>query len=1109
VQRTAGQLRFSPSDLGDFVACEHLTQLELAVALREGTRPSGGDNAFAELLQRKGETHERAYLESLRESGHAVVEVGLGDAGDWEAAARATEGAMRAGAEYIYQAVLVDDGWRGIADFLERIDTRSSLGPWSYVVLDTKLARHPKPEHALQLCFYSQSLGRAQGLEPEAAYVVLGTRERFRIRLADVSAYYRRVRRRFESAVANRPPAAPYPCEHCEVCVFKTTCEEQWEREDHLLRVANIRRDQIGKLASGGISSLTALAEARPGTAIPRLAQQTFEGLREQALLQLESRRSGKIEYRQRPVETGRGFEALPPRSAGDVILDLEGHPLFEPARGLEYLFGILTLEGNEPRYRAFWAHDRAGERRALEKFVDLVHERLRRYPDLHVYHYGSYEPAAIKRLMGEHATREPEVDDLLRRRIFVDLFAIFRQALRAGAASYSLKDLEALFDFARTAEVRTGNQAIVDYERWLEGKDPRILADIAKYNEEDCRATLGLLGWLHKVRPPDLAWPVPPLPREIPEEAVGAIDARHGLRAELVEGAAPGTPRWLAGELLEYHRREARPGWWWYYGRQGMSVEELVEDSESIGGLEADSRVRPARLKSSLVHTLTFPPQEYKLGPGRAHDPLTGRTAGEILDIDDAKGILRLVRGPSFAKAPLPKALIAEGPYSDRDQRNAVLRVAEAVRDGDSRYLALRAILERERPRFRGRAAGEPIQTLDLEEMKALALGLDGSYLFIQGPPGSGKTWTGARLAVHLLAQGKRLGVSAQSHKAIHNLLAEIEKVARAEGVRFAGLKKSTGGNDESAYAGQFIMSEPNPARFVRASRQYNLLAGTAWLFAREDLDSTLDYLIIDEAGQVSLADALALGTSARNVILLGDPLQLAQVSQGAHPERTDASVLEHLLGDDPTIPKDRGVFLEESYRMHPDVCEFISEIVYAGRLRSAPEAARRTTAFGTGIRYLPVEHEGNRAASDEEVARIAAEIGAMLGGSFTGKDGKSRPLVPNDFMVVTPYNAQVRRLRAGLPQGARIGTVDKFQGQEAPVVFFSMATSSGEDVPRDVGFLFSRNRLNVAISRAQCLALLVCSPRLLETRCHSIEDMMLVNALCRLVEYADTRKG
>jgi uncharacterized protein len=281
--------------------------------------------------------------------------------------------------------------------------------------------------------------------------------------------------------------------------------------------------------------------------------------------------------------------------------------------------------------------------------------------------------------------------------------------------------------------------------------------------------------------------------------------------------------------------------------------------------------------------------------------------------------------------------------------------------------------------------------------------------------------------------------------------------------------------------------------------------LAGTAWLFARSELDAQLDCLVIDEAGQVSLADALAMGTSARNLILLGDPLQLAQVSQGVHPKGTGASVLEHLLGEAPTIPEDRGVFLERSFRMRPDVCAFISEIVYAGRLHSDETATRRATSFGTGIRFLPVEHHGNRSSSDEEVARIGTLIDDMLRGSFTDVDGTARRLREQDFMVVAPYNAQVRRLRGGLPGGVRVGTVDKFQGQEAPIVFFSMATSSGEDVPRNLAFLFSRNRLNVAISRAQCLALLACSPRLLEARCHSIQEMELVNALCRFAEMAE----
>jgi uncharacterized protein len=402
---------------------------------------------------------------------------------------------------------------------------------------------------------------------------------------------------------------------------------------------------------------------------------------------------------------------------------------------------------------------------------------------------------------------------------------------------------------------------------------------------------------------------------------------------------------------------------------------------------------------------------------------------------------------------------------------------------------------------------ATDPIHTIDLDEMKSRALALDSSYLFIQGPPGAGKTWAGARLIAHLLQNGKRVGVAAQSHKAIHNLLNEIEKFARESGLSFRGLKKSSDNND-SVYESEFIKSEEQFARFIGEAKSAQLLAGTAWLFSRQELDRGLDYLVIDEAGQVALADALAIGTAAESLILLGDPLQLAQVSQGLHPPGSGASVLEHLLGEEPTISEDRGIFLEKSYRMHPDVCAFISEIVYAGRLHSDESAARRTTFWGTGIRFVPVEHDGNRTASDEEVAEIARLIAELRQGAFTDSDdGFTRQLREDDFMVVAPYNAQVRRLRAGLPSGVRVGTVDKFQGQQAPVVFFSMATSSGEDVPRNLAFLFSRNRLNVAISRAQCLAYLVCSPRLLEARCKSIEEMELVNALCRLAEYAESK--
>jgi uncharacterized protein len=508
------------------------------------------------------------------------------------------------------------------------------------------------------------------------------------------------------------------------------------------------------------------------------------------------------------------------------------------------------------------------------------------------------------------------------------------------------------------------------------------------------------------------------------------------------------------------------------------------------------------------VQHRFRFEAQQHKLAEGDAPcDPATGKGAGTIEELDENAGVLVLRRGPSLESEPLPEALIPPGPIQTREQQGALARLGAAVLAGHGRYRALQDILARAQPRLT-EALGGPLQTMDPAEQRGRAATLDESYLFIQGPPGTGKTWTGARIVVDLIRRGRRVGVAATSHKAIHNLLDEIERAAAKDGVSFRGLKKSSGGA-ETEYDGDAISSIADIGKFVTASSRVQLLAGTAWLFAREDLDGALDTLVIDEAGQVALADALAMGTAARNVILLGDPLQLAQVSQGTHPEGTGASVLEHLLGEHPTVPADMGIFLDRTRRMHPDVCRFVSEIVYEGRLDGLPEVARQATAFGTGLRYLPVDHVGNVAAAPEEAERIGREIHAMRDGWWTNREGVTRPLGETDFMVVAPYNAQVRQLRrtleaAGLG-GVPVGTVDKFQGREAAVVFYSMATSSAEDIPRSLEFLFSRNRLNVAVSRAMCLACIVASPRLLESRARTIEQMRLINALCRFVEMAE----
>ena len=373
-----------------------------------------------------------------------------------------------------------------------------------------------------------------------------------------------------------------------------------------------------------------------------------------------------------------------------------------------------------------------------------------------------------------------------------------------------------------------------------------------------------------------------------------------------------------------------------------------------------------------------------------------------------------------------------------------------------------------------------------------------------MQGPPGSGKTWNGARMAIALMQKDHRVGITALSHKAIHKFLEDVEDAAFDEGYTFRGLKKS--GGEESQYHGRGLVenAEDNAAML---DPELQLIAGTSFLFAREELSHHVHTLFIDEGGQLALADALAVGSAASNLVLLGDPNQLPQVSQGSHPPGASASVLSHLLGDDETLRPGMGIFLEHTWRMRPEVNAFVSETFYEGRLEPAEVTSTRGVADGNGVRFLPVEHTGHRQAAPEEAEAVRAEIERLVGMPFVEND-RERQLRYDDFIVVAPYNAHVRCLRQKIQNPrVRIGTVDKFQGQQATVVFYAMASSSGEDVPRGLEFLFSRNRLNVAVSRAQCLAYVVASPRLLEASCKTVDQMRLVNALCRFVEVAEER--
>ena len=1145
------RLVFAATDLSNYLACPHLSGLARAVTFGQRPKPRTYDDPGAEVLRNRGLEHEAQFLAQLRARHGMVVEIvepepGISSAQRWNSGAESTRTAMQMGAQVIFQGVLFDGAWLGKPDFLLRVPGRSDLGNWSYEVVDAKLAREAKAGAVLQISLYSDLLADVQGRSPEHMHLALGrSDEPERFRVDDFAAYYRMVRRRFEAHVASDPLSHTYPepVAHCDVCNWSQECDARRRADDHLCLVAGIGRHQRDRLAEREVETLAALGRL-PLPLEPRLdgvSPASLEKIREQARIQLEGRERGEPLYELLlPVTAEEGFAALPEPSPGDLFFDIEGDP-YAFDEGLEYLLGVADVDGE---FQAFWALDLEEEKARFEEFIDFVIARLDRYPDMHVYHYAAYEQTAIKRLAGRHATRENEVDRLLRGAVLVDLYRVVRQGLRASVESYSIKKMEPFYEFGREEDIRTANAALADFEAWLElgseGQQDRTLLDsIEAYNRDDCISTLKLRDWLETLRVELAQHAGEPVPRPGPREQEPSEDLSEHLErvAALVAALTEGVPadpdertpeqhaRWLLAQLLGWHRREEKSFWWEYFARLEYSDEELLEDRSTLGGLSYEGVVD--RVRQSLVHRYRFSPQDHDFRDGdRPDDPATGAFAGTVVAIDDVRGTIDLMRG-ARSEVPHPEALIPHDLVGTRVHRDSLLALAESVvahglgsEDDPGRRVAA-DILLREPPRV-GQTSGADLTTDEEEPLtaaKRLAVALDRTVLPVQGPPGSGKTYSGGRMILALLQAGQRVGITANSHKVISNLLEAVCEAAEEAGVRLSALQK---GKDED-YCDRREVEQTDKNVEVRdalVTGQVQLAAGTSWLWARPEMRGVLDVLVVDEAGQMSLANVLAVSQAASSLVLLGDPRQLEQPQKGVHPPGAGVSALEHLLGVEPTLSSDRGLFLPHTWRLHPEICAYTSELFYRGRLTAREWLEnQRVDALdpfsGSGLRFVPVGHTGNRNHSPEEVAVVAGLFDGLLNGRPAGRrggsraqwtDGKglARTLTLDDILVVAPYNAQVSALIEALPEGARVGTVDKFQGQEAPIVIYSMATSSAEEAPRGMEFLFSPNRLNVATSRAKCLAVLVGNPAILAPICRSPRQMQLANAFCRFAEMA-----
>ncbi len=1118
---------YSASDLVDYLNCQALTIFEKAVAHGDTNAPRVW-SPLLEVLWERGAEHEKQFVEHLVAAGLDVRKIPGAGAG--QRSVTATRVAMSEGIDVIVQAALAKGLWIGRVDVLLKVEGKSRFGNWLYEPLDTKLARETKAGSVLQLCLYADLLEATQGVAPKRMAIVppFSAYQPEYYRYRDFSAYFRFIKRKFEDYVQGQSDAPyPEPKPHCDICRWKNSCDQRRRDDDHLSLVANLSKAQATELNAQGVPTLAALASLPiPLPFKPtRGSTRALEKAREQARVQLEATESGGHVYERLPVEEGFGLSLLPEPDNGDIFLDFEGDP-FVGEHGLEYLTGYAYLEESGAwKHHALWATDRAQERAAFEAFVDFVMKRWAEHPQLHIYHYAPYEPAALKRLMGRYGSREDEIDQMLRAGLFIDLYSTVRHAIRAGVESYSIKKLEPLFGYKREMPMDEANLALARLQADLELGDhdqisEKLKAEVQAYNKDDCLATLHLRDWLETIRndaieagdsihrpEPGEAAPSDNLSAWI--ERVNALMVRltHDLPENGEYWDKAQNARWLLANVLDFHRREQKAVWWEYFRLSDLTPEDLMDEKAGLSGLRFDCV--NGGTSAAPIHRYTFPPQESDI---RARDDLMrdgGDKLGNVVEISMEQGFIDIKKRKD-THALHPEAAFKHKVVNARPIPDALMSLGEFVAEngieGEGDYQAARDLLLRLGPRGIELPLIQTGETT-LDAAKRIVCTMPSGVLPIQGPPGSGKTYSGSRLICELVRQRKTVGITANSHKVIRNMLNGVCEAAEDEGTALHCWQKVPELEDNQE---RLSFTKDNGELVNNLGGSAQVGGATAWFWSRPDAKNLVDVLIVDEAAQMSLANVLAISQAANTLVLLGDPQQLDQPVQGSHPDQTDVSALAHLLGDEETISAEQGLFLEETWRLHPAICHFISELFYAGKLEAREHNVRQavhsqSAIDGAGLWYLPVTHEGNVNSSPEEADAVEALVGQILAGgpNWTTRLNQTNPVTNDDILVITPYNAQVFEIQQRLPN-IRVGTVDKFQGQEAPITIYSTATSTQAEAPRGMEFLYNPNRFNVAISRAKCASILVASPALMEADCKTPRQMQLANAFCRFSELA-----
>lgn len=1192
--RTAstGDIRLFASDLADFLSCIRITRHNLEEMFRTRT-PAPlyyEDKAFQDLLAERGNRFEQDYLRTLQSKGLSITIIDRDepDIKQYED----TLAAIQRGDDIIYQAKLgaCDDRWQGYADFLVKVqDERRECG-FSYEVHDCKLSATVKGRSIIQLMLYTDILSAMQdGIIPRELHIIKkkadehGLIETFQV--SDLIHYYKELKQQYEASIDEFYKTSNYntvltvltamdPVDHCVMCKWSGTCKDQRIEEDHLSLIAGISSKTRKEFRTENIDTLSSVANLDNGETARSLKVDEIKP-RTNAIIQAKLQHETSIHNPEipmikfKPDIIGEGYGRLYKQTKHDIYLDLESDIYIEPD-GLTYLFGWIY----EGKYIECWAESNEQEREAFFNFINTAYKIWKVHPTMHIYHYGHHEHSTFIQLIRKYGYLglddiSLKFQELLNNNVFSDLHKILTGMMWAGTEGYSIKEMEKLSRFSRTADLAKVRKLKSQAELLMEKNEfDQITVEmkdiIKKYNEDDCRSLIKLQDYLESlfneyaneyttvVRPMVIEQDVqeatvlePELTekqQKVKEQKEANQEKMENLKKALYDFASTldtdnEDELKLYEQLLklielpDFYEREEFATKWEYFKYQEMTNEEKYEDSKVLKDIvfrEYGKNDKGKELETIRIYEYPDQPCDFQID--KSTSDFQGFSSGKVkeLDTQNRKITLRTSKKDIELSTEIH---IAEEVYPTLDKVTCLIDLSKVIfNDIQNEYLGSSIgnascsfnLFMKRKPNYIG--GTKPVATGITDKLLAEVSALEeGSVYCTQGPPGTGKSTNASKLITHLLKEkqgsGFTIGITALSHAVMTELMQKvydrivedkIQNVKIFQKVNADVLNSKGYENWPDEKKEIWTMSKDNPANYS----DYNIIVGTSFMWVSKPV--IVDLMIVDEAGQLSLADTMCVSDSCKRMVMFGDPQQLQQPQKAVHPFGTDDSALGHIFGGRKTVDEEYGLLLNTSFRMHDDICAFVSEMFYDGKLmhdeaNSNHAILNNDTFKGSGMRFVPSEHEGNKSQSNEEIKKIMNILEKILDGKtqFKDKHGNLHIVEQKHIKIISPYNAQrnafERTVHSTYPD-IQIGTVDKFQGQEAPIVIFSTAASTPDDAPKGLGFLFNEHRLNVAISRAKAMFILVSSPALFGIQAKKPAHIILANRLVYLIKRSET---